>query len=192
MNTNTLRNLGARKKHPSFVINRLGNAPINTTICQWFNVTQIYSLSPYRSHLHQQDPHTGWSRLHVATARCATDSLCHCFRKGEPLWNKPWKVYLLRQELVRVTSVHISSARTSNMGLLFLSLCVGGWRGEIFGKHHWPCHMAGYHPWQPGCHNIWAQIQVPWGKVIHYKIITESLGTNNFPPIEDLTLVSYK
>lgn len=118
MNTNTLRNLGARKKHPSFVINRLGNAPINTTICQWFNVTQIYSLSPYRSHLHQQDPHTGWSRLHVATARCATDSLCHCFRKGEPLWNKPWKVYLLRQELVRVTSVHISSARTSNMGLL--------------------------------------------------------------------------
>ena len=69
-----LRNLRVRKKHFAFALNRLGNASVNITTCQWLYGRHMYSLSPYKSCLGRQDLQAGWSRIYMATELCATVS----------------------------------------------------------------------------------------------------------------------
>ena len=61
-----LRNLRVRKKHFAFAFNRLGNASVNITTCQWLYGRHMYSLSPYKSCLGWQDLQAGWSRICMA------------------------------------------------------------------------------------------------------------------------------
>lgn len=61
-----LRNLRVRKKHCAFALNRLGKASVNIMKCQWLYGRHIYSLSPYKSCLGQQDLQAGLSGIYMA------------------------------------------------------------------------------------------------------------------------------
>ena len=117
--------------------------------------------------------------------------ISHRCGRGGLTGSKAWKFYLLWQELVWITFVHISLTRTSDVSVL-------NWKGarkcvcdfgedKIFGTRHWPCLH-----WHPGCHNVGTKMQVPQAKVKHLKIETENLRTDDFSPIEYPILISQK